>query len=122
LLDLGGGAGPFIQELSQRHRARLGAEVLAVYALYERYGKAELLVAMELAAQAGSYDAAALESLLVSVSPLHPVPALVVPGVPAQAEVDRLLSSYEAWVYVDEGAGDGTSTGELERAGMEVLA
>ena len=122
LLDLGGWAGPFLQELSRRHRARLGSEVLAVYALYERYGKAELLTAMELAAQAGSYDAAALESLLVNVSPLHPAPALVVPGVPPQAEVDRLLSSYEAWVYVDEGAGDETNTGELERAGMEVRA
>lgn len=122
LLDLGGWAGPFIQELSQRHRARLGPEVLAVYALYERYGKAELLVAMELAAQAGSYDAAALESLLVSVSPLHPVPALVVPGVPAQAEVDRLLSSYEAWVYVDEAPASGLERGMPEDAEMEVLA
>ena len=122
LLDLGGWAGPFLQELSRRHRDRLGAEVLAVYVLYERYGQAELLAAMELAAQAGSYDAAALESLLVRGAPRQPVPALVVPGVPVQAEVDRLLSSYEAWVYVDEGAGDGTSTSELERAGREVRA
>ena len=122
LLDLGGWASPFLQELSRRHRDRLGAEVLAVYVLYERYGQAELLAAMELAAQAGSYDAAALESLLVRGAPRQPVPALVVPGVPAQAEVDRLLSSYEAWVYVEEGAGDGTSTNELERAGMEVRA
>ena len=59
---------------------------------------------------------------LVRGAPHQPVPALVVPGVPAQAEVDRLLSSYEAWVYVDEGAGDGTSTSELERAGREVRA
>src|SRR5919199_1769093 len=69
LLDLGGLAGPFLQELSCRHRDRLGAEVLAVYVLYERYGQAELLAAMELAAQAGSYDAAALESVLVRGSP-----------------------------------------------------
>jgi hypothetical protein len=54
--------------------------------------------------------------------PLHPVPALVLPGVPAQEDVDRLLSSYEAWVYVDEGA-EGSPGGEMrERTGMEVLA
>src|SRR5919202_2819630 len=90
LLDLGGCAGPFLQELSRRHRARLGPEVLAVYALYERYGKAELLAAMELAAQAGSYEAAALESLLTTAPLVQPLPCLVVPGVPPQAEVDRL--------------------------------
>ncbi len=122
LLDLGGCAISFVQELSRRHRAQLGPEVLAVYALYERYGKAELLAAMELAAQAGSYDAAALASLLVSVSPLHPMPSLVIPGVPAQEEVDRLLSSYEAWVYVDEGPVSGSERGMPEDAKMEVLA
>ena len=122
LLDLGGCAIPFIQELSHRHRDRLGPEVLAVYALYERYGTAELLAAMELAGQAGSYEAAALESLLTTVPPLQMLPPLVVPGVPAQAEVDRLLSSYEVWVYVDEGAGAGTDNGVRERAGVEVLA
>jgi hypothetical protein len=47
---------------------------------------------------------------------------LVVPGVPAQAEVDRLLSSYEVWVQVDEVAGDGAGSRMLESAWMEVLA
>jgi transposase len=122
LLELGGCASSFLQELSRRHRADLGPQVLAIYGLYERYGKADLLAAMELAAQAGSYEAAALTRLLVSIVPLHPVPALVLPGVPAQEDVDRLLSSYEAWVYVDEGA-EGSPGGEMrERTGMEVLA
>ncbi|MCA1599707.1 MAG: hypothetical protein LC769_11970, partial [Chloroflexi bacterium] len=122
LLDLGGCATLFIQELSRRYRDRLGPEVLAVYALYERYGKTELLTAMELAGQAGSYSAAALESLLATVPVLPPLPPLVVPGVPAQAEVDRLLSSYEAWVYVDASAGDGTGSRVRDSAGMEVRA
>jgi hypothetical protein len=122
LLDLGGCAIPFLQELSRRHRAHLGPQVMAVSALYERYGKAEVLAAMELAAQAGSYDAPALESLLMSVSHVQPVPPLILPGVPAQAEVDRLLSSYEAWVFVDEASEGNPEQGVGARTGMEVLA
>ncbi|HSH83174.1 MAG TPA: IS21 family transposase [Herpetosiphonaceae bacterium] len=121
LLELGGAAPAFLQELSRRHRDRLGPEVLAVYTLYERYGQADLLAAMELAGQAGSYDAAALESLLATMPPRQTLPPLVVPGVPAQVEVDRLLSSYEVWVYVDEVAGDGTGRRVLDGTGVEVL-
>ena len=76
---------------------------------------------MELAGQAGSYDAAALESLLAMRAPRAALPSLVVPGVPAQGEVDRLLSSYEVWVYVDEGAGDGVGKRVLSGTGVEVL-
>jgi hypothetical protein len=121
LLELGGSAPAFLQELSRRHCDRLGPEVLAVYALYDRYGPAELLAAMELAGQAGSYDAAALESLLALRSLRPALPPLVVPGVPAQGEVDRLLSSYEAWVYVDEGVGDDVGKRVLSGTGVEVL-
>ena len=77
---------------------------------------------MELAGQAGSYEAAALESLLASVPPLQALPPLVVPGVPAQTEVDRLLSSYERWVYVDAGAGERSGGDGLVHAAVEVLA
>jgi hypothetical protein len=49
LLGLGAVAQQYLSELSRRQRARLGTEVLAVYALYERCGAAELLAAMELA-------------------------------------------------------------------------
>ncbi len=102
LLGLGGRAPAFISELSRRHRDRLGPEVLAVYALYDQYGAAALLAAMALADEAGTYSAAALEMLLATPQPHHPPPPLALPGVPPQAEVDRLLSLYEAWVQVDE--------------------
>ena len=46
LLGLGGHAPAFLSALSQRHRDRLREEVLAVYALYERYGADDLLAAM----------------------------------------------------------------------------
>jgi len=73
-----------------------------VYALYERYGTADLLAAMALAETAGTYSADALALLLATplLSGL-PAPALLLPGVPLQAEIDRQLSVYEAWVEVD---------------------
>ena len=106
LLGLGSCALLFIQELSRRHRDRLAPEVLAVHALYEQYGEADLLAAMALATQAGSYSAAALESLLTRPKPQQFLHSLVLPGVPAQSDVDRLLSSYEVWVHIDEAQSD----------------
>ncbi|MDQ5852862.1 MAG: IS21 family transposase [Chloroflexota bacterium] len=102
LLALGGRAPAFVSELSRRQRDRLAPEVLAVYALYEHYGAAALLAAMALADEAGTYSAAALETLLAAPQPLVPTVRLEVPAVPPQSEVDRLLSLYEAWVQVDE--------------------
>jgi len=46
LLALGGVAPTFLSALSQRHRARLTDELVAVYALYERHGATDLLAAM----------------------------------------------------------------------------
>ncbi len=102
LLALGGRAPAFVSELSRRQRDRLAPEVLAVYALYEHYSAAALLAAMTLADEAGTYSAAALETLLAAPQPLVPTVRLEVPAVPPQSEVDRLLSLYEAWVQVDE--------------------
>jgi hypothetical protein len=103
LIGLGGHAPAFLNALSRRHRARLQPELLAVYALYEQVGADALLAAMALADEAGAYSADALAVLLAR--PRQPTPApratLTLPGVPPQAEVDRLLSVYEAWVQVE---------------------
>ena len=57
---------------------------------------------MARADEAGSYGADALGLLLAAPRPTAaPAPVLLLPGVPAQAEIDRLLSVYEAWVQVD---------------------
>jgi transposase len=102
LLGLGGRAPAFLSALSYRQRVRLREEVLAVYALYERYGADDLLAAMALADDAGSYSADALALLLAAPRPIAaPAPVLLLPGVPAQAEIDRLLSVYETWVHID---------------------
>ena len=103
LRGLGGIAPAFVSALSYRHRAHLGPEILAIYALYEQYGAPDLLAAMALAAEAGTYSAAALTLLLAAPgSASAPLPLLRVPGVPEQAEIDRPLSVYDAWVQIDE--------------------
>ncbi len=99
LLGVGDPAPAFLAALSQRHRARLREEILAVYALYEQYGADALQAAMVRAVAAGTYGADALTLLLAA--PFSPLPVLVLPGVPSQEEVDRALGIYEAWVQID---------------------
>ncbi|HEX5501819.1 MAG TPA: IS21 family transposase [Thermomicrobiales bacterium] len=101
LLELGEPAAAFMTELSRRQRARLGPEVLAVYALLEEHGVAALLAAMARAAGAGRYSAEALGALLGRARARPAIPPLALPGVPSQAEIDRPLSAYEALVQVD---------------------
>ncbi len=98
LLQLGEPAPAFLVALSQHQRAHLQPEILAVYALYEQYGADAVRVAMALATDAGTYQADALRLLLAHTSISQP---LVLPGVPAQSEVDRSLEAYEVWVQVD---------------------
>jgi transposase len=102
LLALGGAAPAFLTALSRRQRARLQPELLAVYALHERHGAAALLAAMARADAAGAYSADALALLLAGAAPTAPdPPVLNLPGVPSQADVDRVPSAYEALVLVD---------------------
>ena len=100
LLALGAPAPRFIGELSRRQRHRLRQELLAVYALFEGHGPAALLAAMTVADQAGVYGADYLGVLLAPPALASSGP-LALPGIPAQAEVDRRLSAYEACVEVD---------------------
>jgi transposase len=105
LLGLGAIAQQYVSELSRRQRARLGTEILAVYALYERCGAAELLAAMELAQAQGAFGAAYLGALVsapVSEPPPPPATWLVLSDVPSQIEIDRELSAYEAYVWAPD--------------------
>jgi hypothetical protein len=115
LLDLDPIAHAYVSELSRRQRAQLRDEILALYALLQQDGAPALLAAMELAAEANAYGAAYLQALLAPPTPTrtptpatalparHPatpaMPALTLPGVPDQAEVDRQLVLYEAFVH-----------------------
>src|SRR6266700_2335909 len=116
LLGLGGVAQQYVSELSRRQRARLGTEILAVYALYERCGAAELLAAMELAQAQGAFGAAYLGALVSAPMAELPPPSaawLVLTDVPSQIEIDRELSAYEAYVWAPDVQPDLDSNHEL---------
>ena len=103
LLELGGVAVPFVTELSRGQRSQLAAELRAVYALYEQYGASALLQAMTSVLQQQPPSASALAERLAQPSlSVGGAARLMLSGVPSQAEVDRQLSDYEAWVEVDE--------------------
>jgi transposase len=100
LWELGPAAEAFVSGLSYRYRAALAPQVLAVYALYREFGAEALLAAMCQADRAATYSAEALRRLLILAEPAVPVAPLALAGVPAQCEVDRPLSHYEALVEV----------------------
>jgi transposase len=118
LLGLGPVAQQYVSELSRRQRAHLGTEVLAVYALYERCGAAELLAAMELAQAQGAFGAAYLGALVSAPVPEPPPSAawLVLPDdVPSQIDIDRELSAYEAYVWALDADYDVVLSAEMRR-------
>jgi hypothetical protein len=105
LLDLGEVAQRYVSELSRRKRDRLREEVLALYNLLQAYGANALQMAMAAAEDAHAYGADYLSALLCrpTARPLSqraPL-SLVLTGVPDQAEIDRQLSLYEAYVHRD---------------------
>ena len=114
LLELGPGVASYVAELSQRQRARLGVEILGVYAVYQQYGAAALQAAMVQAAGQNLYGVEYLRALLPAGADGTPppgpasLPRLVLPDVPDQQQVDRALGDYEAYV---QGAVPTTPTG-----------
>jgi transposase len=105
LLGLSPTSTAYVTELSRRRREHLGREVLALYRLLEQHGAERLTTAMTAAAEAGAYGAEYLATLLAPATLVAPTAGpILLPGVPQQAEVDRLLSSYEAWVQVEAAA------------------
>jgi hypothetical protein len=111
LVQLGTEARWYVSELSRRRRAQLREEVLGVYALLEEHGAARLLQAMAFATTRSAYGAEYLAALLAFEGPLPgwsdappagPPPDRAAAAVgPPQAEVDRHLSLYEAYVRTD---------------------
>jgi transposase len=104
LLRLGDGAAQYISEVSHRRRDHLREEMLGIYALLERHGADAVVAVMKQAAAHGAYGVEYLEALLPpTAASARPLAALPLAGVPAQDEIDRALSLYEAFVTVSAG-------------------
>jgi transposase len=121
LLELGEPATSYVGELSRRRRERLAEEMRAVYALLGQHGASDLLAAMALAIEASVYGADYLEALLAVPGPYAAnagtSPMRTTLAAPTQAEVDRLLSSYEALVQVDIAMAEAAPTFLVASAG-----
>jgi transposase len=114
LLELGPVAASYVGEVSRRQRARLGDEILGLYALYECHGAGALLAAMAVATAQGAYGVAYLQALIAPPSPAREVITPLAPptglqpsllalaDLPPQAEVDRALSPYESYVWIPD--------------------
>ena len=101
LLKLDGAVAGYVSEVSRRRRDKLREEILVLYALYEQHGAERLRGAIVRAQGVGAYGAEYVRAMLVESAAGETVPPrlrLVVPDVPGQEEVDRLLSSYEVFV------------------------
>ena len=101
LLKLGGVVTDYVGEVSRRRRSKLREEILALYALYEQHGAERLRAAIAVAQPAGAFGADYIGALLAEAAipaGFEPRLRLLVPDVPSQEEVDRLLSSYEVFV------------------------
>jgi hypothetical protein len=98
---LGDGVAAYVAEVSRRRRETLGPEILALSALFIAHGAPALQGASEQAQVRGAYGAEYVRLLVEERTrggSMLPRLTLVVPGVPSQSEVDRLLSSYEQFV------------------------
>ena len=101
LLELDPIAQSYVSEVARRRRDSLRAEILGLYRLLEDQGKERLIRAMAEAQKTGAFGAEYVGALVREADAAalpERCPTLVVPGVPPQAEVDRLLSSYEEFV------------------------
>lgn len=107
LLGLGEVAHRYMSELSRRRRAHLRDEVLGVHTLLEWHAQAALLRAMAQAERADAYGVEYLTALLrrpkQQSAPQRGTLRLLLQGVPQQAEIDRQLALYEAYVHVERG-------------------
>jgi transposase len=110
LLQLSPEVATYVAEVSCRRRAKLREEILGLSRLLECYGAERLMAAMLQAQVVGAYGTEYIAALLRDGEMTAAGPArrlLLVPGAPLQADVDRVLSSYEVFVEGAALAGEG---------------
>jgi transposase len=102
LLELDPIAAAYVSEVARRRRATLRGEILSLYQLLDEHGATRLIAAMREATAAGAYGEEYVGALLredaAPRSRRSGGAPLLLPGVPPQGEIDRLLSSYEVFV------------------------
>ncbi len=104
-------AAAYVSELCRRRRAEMSPQILALYELAQQLGSADLLAALELAAEQQTFGAEYVRAIATRqrLDPRRapPPPAVLPEGPhPPQREVERDLAQYERYVAnrtVEEG-------------------
>jgi hypothetical protein len=88
----------YIAEVCRRWKGTFDCHILQMYELVQEFGAVDVGCACALASEHGAYGADYLSALLRRPRNVPVVRTLEVAGVPPQEDVDRTLSSYEAFV------------------------
>jgi hypothetical protein len=90
----------YVHEISHKRRSEMKPQMIALYDLAQEIGKADFLVALELAAEQQMYGAEYLRAIvtLPSVSTPHATSDPLGFSGPSQPEVERDLAQYERYV------------------------
>jgi len=94
----------YVHEISYKRRSEMHQQMIALYDLAQEIGKADFVVALELAAEQQMYGAeylraiVSLPSVLVPIGSAQSPPDMLALVCPPQPEVERDLAQYERYV------------------------
>ena len=94
----------YVAELCHKRRTEMHQQMIALYDLAQEVGKADLVTALELAAEQQMYGAeyvraiVSMPAALASTGAAHPGTDVLPLSAPAQYEVERNLTQYEQYV------------------------
>ena len=92
----------YMRDLCQKRRSEMTQQIAQLYDLAQQQPPADFVTALELAAEQQMYGAEYVQAILAQ--PIRSTPSLsarlssLLPGVPAQQEVERDLAQYEHYV------------------------
>jgi hypothetical protein len=88
----------FVSILCMKNRNGMNSEILKLYDLFIKYGKAELLTAIELSMTHNAIGTCYVETLLRKPESGYICPELKIKNAPDQSQIDRDLKVYEKFV------------------------
>jgi len=98
LLDLGEPVQSYVREVCRRYRSDFGLHIRTLYELWQERGEAEFRGAVAAALAEAAFGSEYVTALLVEPAEESPRVLPAWPGQPGQAELDRPLEGYEAFV------------------------